>query len=43
MKCTAQDSLNRNCKPVEGKYDGKQQFYCATCGKKMNPSDQGGM
>jgi hypothetical protein len=45
MKCTAQDAqrLRADCKPSEGKHDGKTQFYCAHCGRKMNPPDQGAM
>lgn len=35
MKCAAEDMRGQDCKPVEGKYDGKSQFYCARCGRKM--------
>jgi len=43
--CKAEDVIRRHipCKPVEGKLDSKQQFYCAQCGRKMNPPEQGGM
>lgn len=36
MKCTAADMRGQECKPVEGKYDGKPQMYCARCGRKVN-------
>ena len=35
MKCAAEDMRGQDCKPIEGKYDGRPQFYCARCGRKM--------
>ena len=35
MKCAAEDMRGQDCKPTEGKYDGRPQFYCARCGRKM--------
>lgn len=44
-RCTAEDVIRQQipCSPVEGKLDGKSQFYCSHCGRKMNPPDPGGM
>jgi hypothetical protein len=35
MKCAAEDMRGQDCKPTEGKYDGKPQFYCSRCGRKI--------
>ena len=34
MKCAAEDMRGQDCKPIEGKYDGRPQFYCARCSAK---------